>query len=127
MKKVILWGTIVFGMFGILVTSTTTVNAATWHKGVPTILKHSYWQGKDTSEFWSFNNEGVHYYRGYTEYISGHPMYKVSKKSYTIRTVGKKNAYYYVTATKINHNKFRFFYPYSSTDQMIDYTYLYRM
>ncbi|GAY72048.1 hypothetical protein [Lentilactobacillus kosonis] len=43
MKKLILWGTVVLGMFGILMTSTTTVNAATWHHGVPKFLKSGFW------------------------------------------------------------------------------------
>ncbi|WP_268913326.1 hypothetical protein [Lentilactobacillus sp. SPB1-3] len=127
MKKVILWSTIVLGMLGILATSTTTANAATWHKGVPTILKAGFWKDEDSKDYWGFDNHGVYYIDIKNVYSTNHPMYRKSGKSYTIKSMMKDHKYTYSTLTRINHNKFRFYYPHDLTDHDLYYTYLNRV
>ncbi|GAY72051.1 hypothetical protein [Lentilactobacillus kosonis] len=112
MKKVFLWGTVILGMFGILMTSTTNANAATWHKGVPTFLKSGFWNTHADDSYIQFTDQAVYYITPANNYymavIGTHPSYKKSNKTYTIRHVIYDNKDLSLKATPISHNKVKF-------------------
>jgi len=110
MKKVILWGTIVLGMFGILMTGTMTANAATWHKGVPTFLKAGFWHdNKPEESYIKFSNRGIYYIfkdaDGLACGVFPHPRYKKTGKKYVIDYTISKKTPLTSTIRRISKNK----------------------
>ncbi|GAY72050.1 hypothetical protein [Lentilactobacillus kosonis] len=113
MKKVILWGTVVLGMFGILMTSTTTANAATWHKGVPTFLKSGFWTlNKPKHTYIKFSNQAIYDLVPDEGVFDGaaakDPEYKKSGKTYVIAIKISKHLHFTYTIRKFSKDKASF-------------------
>ncbi|WP_268913322.1 hypothetical protein [Lentilactobacillus sp. SPB1-3] len=112
MKKVILWGTIVLGMFGILMTSNATANASTWHIGVPTFLKSGFWKmNRPKNSYIKFSNGGIYsiakeyntdgFYCG----VIANTRYKKTGKNYVIDYMISKKTPITSTIRRISKNK----------------------
>lgn len=129
MKKHILLGALALSTFGVMFANPTSANAATWHKGVPSILKSGVWKVAGVKEYWAFNNKGVYDIDGKYVYETNKPMYAKSGNKYTIKSNYSKTKnlkYVYCTLTKINKNKFKFVMPHTSKDKVVYYTTLTR-
>ncbi|WP_268913327.1 hypothetical protein [Lentilactobacillus sp. SPB1-3] len=112
MKKVILWGTIVLGMFGIFMTSNTTANAATWHGGVPTFLKSGFWKSNKSEDFFiKFSNPAIYFIsdEDSVDIFDGgtiaNPRYKKTGKKYIIDNKNAKKQNIISTIRRISKNK----------------------
>jgi len=110
MKKIILWGTVVLGIFGIMLTSPTTANAATWHHGVPTFLKSGFWTlNKPKKIYFKFSNQAIYYlYQDEEELDAGvtkNPIFKKNGKVYVIDNKITKDRQITLTIHKTSQNK----------------------
>lgn len=113
MKKLILWAAIFLGMFGILITSTTTTNAATWHNGVPTFLKSGLWKATYPKNYYiKFSNQAIHYSinTGTKKFVlvTYHPRYQQTGNTYIIDSDLSGKSGIRTKAIKISQNKIRY-------------------
>ncbi|WP_268913325.1 hypothetical protein [Lentilactobacillus sp. SPB1-3] len=119
MKKVILWGTVILGMFGTLFFVEPIANAATWHNGVPTFLKSGFWMKTKSKDFYiKFSNRAI-YYGVKDDYAVGvpldstvltNPRYKKTGKSFVIDNKVSKQQNIRTTIRKISKNKATFYF-----------------
>ncbi|WP_268913323.1 hypothetical protein [Lentilactobacillus sp. SPB1-3] len=112
MKKTILWATIVLGMLGVLFVGSPSVNAATWHQGVPTFLKSGFWhENKPKDSYIKFSNRGIYYIFKednidvYEGMVATDSRYKKTGKIYIIDNKISKTRHIMSTVRRTSKNK----------------------
>jgi len=115
MKKTILWATTVLGMFGALFIGSLNVNAASWHKGVPTFLKAGFWHdNRPKDSYIKFSNRGIYYIfkedniDAFQGVAISNPRYKKTGKIYIIDNKISKTRHIMSTVRRISKNKATF-------------------